>query len=143
MVLNPGQFNSYQWQDGSTQNIFTAKSPGLYSVLVSNNCGSGKDEILVKEKNCGIYFPSAFTPNNDGKNDVFKILGGTNLNSYRLTIYNRYGNKIFESNDYAKGWTGDINGKVQSTGVYIWQCEFRRPGTESLTKMNGTVTLIR
>ena len=77
--LYPGQFITYTWQDGSAQDHFTVTQPGLYSVIVSNSCGSGSDEITIKEGICDIYFPSAFTPNNDGKNDFFKILGAHNL----------------------------------------------------------------
>jgi len=108
--LYPGQFITYTWQDGSAQNHFTVTQPGLYSVVVSNSCGCGSDEIIIKEGICDIYFPSAFTPNNDGKNDLFKILGAQNLKDYHLAVYNRFGQKVFETNDYTKGWTGDVKG---------------------------------
>ena len=111
--LYPGQFITYTWQDGSAQNHFTVTQPGLYSVIVSDSCGSGSDEIIIKEGICDNYFPSAFTPNNDGKNDLFKILGAQNLKDYHLAVYNRYGQKVFETNDYTKGWTGIVNGQVQ------------------------------
>ena len=72
VLLYPGQFTNYSWQDGSTQSHITVKQSGLYSVTVMDNCGSARDEIMVTEANCDIYFPSAFTPNNDGKNDMLK-----------------------------------------------------------------------
>jgi gliding motility-associated-like protein len=141
--LYPGQFTTYTWQDGSAQNHFTVTQPGLYSVIVSNSCGSGSDEILIKEGICDSYFPSAFTPNNDGKNDLFKILGAQNLKDYHLAVYNRYGQKVFETNDYRKGWTGDVKGQLQNSGVYVWYCNFKKSSSPENIVMKGTVALIR
>jgi len=141
--LYPGQFTTYTWQDGSAQNHFTATQPGLYSVIVSNSCGSGRDEIIIKEGICDIYFPSAFTPNNDGKNDLFKILGAQNLKEYHLAVYNRYGQKVFETNDYTKGWTGNVKGQLQNIGVYVWYCNFKKSSSPENIVMKGTVALIR
>ena len=143
LVLYPGQYNKYLWQDGSTQSHLTINQPGLYAVIVSDKCGTAKDEIVITGGACNIYVPSAFTPNNDGKNDLFRIPGGNNLSDYYLVVFNRYGQKVFESYNPAKGWAGDLNGKPQNTGAYAWHCEFRKPGSTELVKMKGTVMLIR
>lgn len=141
LKLYPGQFTTYSWQDGSAQSHFTVKQPGLYSVVVTNNCGTARDEIIIKEGICDIYFPTAFTPNNDGKNDQFKILGAININNYHLLVYNRWGQKVFETNDAAKGWTGSFKGQLQETGVYVWRCNFKRSGIDRY--MKGIVVLLR
>jgi len=143
LVLNPGPFNSYLWQDGSTQNNLTVKQPGLYSVSVTNNCGTGGDEVLVNDGICDIRFPSAFTPNNDGKNDLFKVLGASNLTEYHLAVYNRWGQKVFETNDYSKGWAGKVKGQLQNTGVFVWHCELKKAGSSNKISMRGTVLLIK
>jgi gliding motility-associated-like protein len=143
LILTPGEFSSYLWQDGTTNNSITVMQPGIYFVVVSNNCGTRKDEILIKEGVCDIFFPSAFTPNNDGKNDFFKALGTHNLNDFYLVVYNRWGQKIFETNDYRKGWSGFVNGQLQNTGVFVWYCEFKRLDNINKTKMKGTVLLIK
>ena len=143
LTLSPGQFNSYLWWNGSTQTSVTIKQPGLYWVDVADNCGSARGEIVVTEKNCGIYFPTAFTPNNDGKNDMFKILGGNNIKDFRLIVYDRWGQKVFESFDYAKGWNGSFNGKLQASSTFVWYCEFKETGSPTINKLKGTVTLIR
>ena len=144
MVLYPGEFDNYQWQDGTIQNRMTITQPGLYSVVVTNTCGNAKDEIVVtKEGICDIYFSSAFTPNNDGINDLFKILGAHNLNYYHLLIYNRLGEKVFESRDYMKGWDGTFKRQLQRTGVYVWYCDFKKTNTPRNILMKGTVMLIR
>jgi len=141
--LYPGSFTTYQWQDGSTQKHFTVKHTGVYSVMVTDNCISAMDEIAIVETDCSIYFPSAFTPNNDGKNDLFKILNAYNLREYHLSVYNRWGQKVFDSQNYNRGWDGTFNGQLQASATFIWYCEFSRPGNASKTMMKGLVTLIK
>lgn len=143
LILYPGKFNTYLWQDGSTQSHFTATQPGLYSVVVTDNCSSARDEIILTQNTCLIYFPTSFTPNNDGINDVFRILDATNLNDYTLTIYNRWGQKIFETTDYTKGWDGSVNGQLAETGVYVWFCKFKKSNSSQNIEMKGTILLIR
>ncbi len=139
--LYPGQFLTYSWQNGSTEQSFTASKAGLYTVTVTTDCGEATDDIRITEKNCEIYFPNAFTPNNDGKNDVFNILNAYDLQDYRLVVFNRWGQKIFETGDYRKGWDGSIKGVIQDTGSFIWQCHFKKSGVEF--NMKGTVTIFR
>ena len=83
--------------------------PGTYWLGVTANGGCpGRDSVVVTPKTCltGFYMPSAFTPNHDGKNDLFKpVIGGVAL-QYKLTIYNRWGQVVFSSGDPAKGWDG-------------------------------------
>lgn len=141
LLLYPGAFASYVWQDGSTAAHFKVTKPGRYSVMVTNACGANSDEIAITEDDCTIYFPSAFTPNNDGKNDVFNILNAHGLQDYDLMIYNRWGQKIFESRDLAKGWNGLFNGQLQSTGVYVWSCRYKK--YNAIVNRKGTVVLIR
>ena len=143
LLLYPGKFTTYTWQDGSAHDHITVKKPGLYSVAVTDNCGSATDEIIIKEGICDIYFPTAFTPNNDGLNDLFKILRPNNLTEYHLSVYNRWGQKVFETFDYSKGWNGVYNGQLQSSQTFVWHCEFKRPVDAKRTMKKGIVTLIR
>jgi len=141
-VLTPGTFLSYLWQDNSTADNFIVTKPGIYSVAVSSNtCGSSEAEIEIFNKNCNEYFPSAFTPNGDGKNDYFRILNASNLTNYSLTIYNRWGEIVFQTNDYSKGWDGTVKGQPQSTAVFVYLCRYKKAGNAMLAK--GTITLIR
>jgi gliding motility-associated-like protein len=143
MVLFPGNFDSYAWQDGSTQSHYVVNKGGSYAVNVSNNCGSAQAQIAIVENKCGIYFPSAFTPNKDGKNDLFKILHPPDLSSYELSIFNRWGQKVFETRDYTKGWDGTVNGQVQDTGVFVWFCKYKKINSPLNGEISGTVLLIR
>jgi gliding motility-associated-like protein len=142
LMISPGQFDTYLWQDGSVKNNYVVKQGGLYSVRVTNVCGVANDEKYVREDPCEIYFPSAFTPNNDGLNDVFRMLNAYNkVTDFHLRIYNRWGQMIFESKDPAKGWTASSNNIPDGIGIYVWQCDFKRSGIHRY--MKGTVTLIR
>ncbi|MNR01460.1 hypothetical protein D3C85_1172650 [compost metagenome] len=88
-----------------------------------------------------VYIPNAFTPNNDGKNDVFLIYGNT-IASAKMSIYTQWGQLIFQSDNVANGWDGTFKGVNQPTGVYVYMVEVTfTDGTSTLKK--GTVTLIR
>ncbi len=143
MTLFPGNFDSYKWQDGSTQSRFTINKGGDYSVNVTNFCGSAIAQISVLENKCGIYFPTAFTPNKDGKNDLFKILHPPDFTSYDLSVFNRWGQKVFETKDYTKGWDGTVNGQLQDTGVFVWFCKYQKTNSALHGEVSGTVVLVR
>lgn len=144
LVVSPGRFDSYLWQDGSTGSTLTITKAGLYKVEVTNRCGTGMDDILITEQPCNIYFPSAFTPNSDGRNDAFKILSGPALfSAYRLTVFNRWGQKVFETTSPSVGWDGQYGGRPAEQGAYVWHCTFRKAGNTNTVTMKGTVTVIR
>lgn len=143
LILNPGNFNSYLWQDGSTKNTFTVKNAGLYSVTVGNKCTSARAVVQVNESSCELYFPTAFSPNKDGKNETFKVLGYSSFGQYSLEVYNRYGQKIFTTQKAAMGWNGKLKGNDVEQGVYIWKCSYRKNARAQQQFLQGTVQLIR
>jgi gliding motility-associated-like protein len=116
-----------------------------YTVTVTNAIGcSGIDSIKIKlyKVVAGIYVPNAFTPNNDGINDIFRpiLLGVKYLNYFQ--IYNRSGQLVFSFSKIHKEWDGTFNGKPLNAGVYVWVAEgvdFR--DLKILRK--GSVNLIR
>ncbi|MFT3703684.1 MAG: gliding motility-associated C-terminal domain-containing protein [Agriterribacter sp.] len=141
VVLNPGIFSSYTWQDGSTKSSFVVKDGGVYNVRVTNACGAATDEVVISKDACNVYFPSAFTPNGDNLNEYFKILNPFGITDYYLAVYNRWGEKVFETKNYNKGWDGKFKGKPVPIGSFAWFCTFKKTGAEKILK--GTVTLIR
>jgi gliding motility-associated-like protein len=116
-----------------------------YKVVVTRPEGCfGSDEIVVKlfKTQPDIFIPTAFTPNNDGKNDVLKPIpvGIARIDYFR--IYNRLGQLIYETKEYMKGWDGNINGTPQASGTYV----FAAQGVDYTGKIvfkKGTVVLIR
>ena len=90
------------------------------------------------------YVPTAFTPNGDGLNDKFLPRGSFHdIKAYRLEIYNRWGERVYETVDYVNGgWDGTINGREVPTGAYVYIVnytsadgqEYEEQGTVSLTR---------
>jgi gliding motility-associated-like protein len=138
-------YPSYTWSTGSATNLITIKKPGAYWLIVkdTNNC-KGTDTVLVNDKNClkGLYVPTAFTPNHDGKNDVLHALIFGNVKQFRFTIFNRWGQIIFETTNPAIGWDGTVAEKQEDTGVYLWTCNYQFAG-ENVVAEKGTVLLLR
>jgi gliding motility-associated-like protein len=90
----------------------------------------------------GVYVPTAFSPNKDAKNDVFRAQVFGPVNTFELRVYNRWGQVVFKTTDPAKGWDGTDAGKNQDTGVFVWTCRYAMAGEpEKIQK--GTVVLIR
>ena len=144
ITLNPRINNvSYLWQDGSSSPTYTVSRPGLYYLTATNNCGSKKDSVLITTGVCKLYIPSAFTPNRDGKNDVFKAYFGENVTSYNLQIFNRFGKLLFESTDKNQGWDGKYKGETQTQGSYIWIINYRLSDKPDKQLLKGSVLLIR
>jgi len=110
--------------------------------MVTDLCGSYSDEIVIRKlQACLLLMPNAFTPNNDGKNDLFRIPPGVPLILDNFSIYDRWGNKIFTTNDLRKGWDGTYKGTKLSTGVFVYTVSGKLNNEDKFLK--GTVLLIR
>jgi len=138
-------YNTYLWNTNLTSSIATISKSGLYwlDVTDNNNC-SGRDSIVVSQKDCmsGFYMSSAFTPNVDGKNDFLKPLLFGNLQRYEFWIYNRFGQIVFHTTDITNGWDGNILGIKQDTNTFVWVCSYALEG-DNLENKKGTALLIR
>ena len=117
--------------------------PGTYSVILiaSNSLGCsdsvGYDFVITST---GTAAPTGFTPNNDGQNDFFYIIGS--FTAYDLRVFNEWGNQIFISSDQSNKWDGKYKGKEQPAGTYIYIFNGKVIDGNEL-KMNGEVNLIR
>jgi gliding motility-associated-like protein len=146
LVLDASYPNStYEWQDGSTSPQYAVSTEGKYIVQVMNNCGVTIDSSLVAYENCAckFYVPSAFTPNNDGKNDVFMPKYQCLFSNYEMKVYNRYGQLVFVSSNPSNGWDGSFNSNRQPSGTYVWELSYIDNLTGKHMRKNGTVVLIR
>jgi len=88
-----------------------------------------------------LIIPNAFSPNGDGLNDVFEVKGHF-LANYRLLIYDRWGQILFDNNNQSRGWDGRLNGKEIPTGAYPYRITGQDTSGKEFTK-TGTVTLLR
>jgi gliding motility-associated-like protein len=134
--------DSLMWSDGSVGNMLTVKYGGEYMVTGINKCGTGSDTILVKQVFCDIWLPNAFTPNGDGANDVFKVLGNIGrLEGFGFRIFNRWGEQMFHTKDRYQGWEGLYNGGPALLGTYVYMLEYSVDGKPYMQK--GNFHLIR
>ncbi|MFN8288376.1 MAG: gliding motility-associated C-terminal domain-containing protein [Chitinophagales bacterium] len=142
-----GLQGGYDWQDGSTTQQYTVQQEGLYWLHAYNTCGSVTDSIQIAYVNCDcrIYMPNAFTPNSDGNNDIYKPEANCDLRFVELKIFNRWGEKVFESNSINIGWDGNYKGKPMPAAVYTYVLTYAGKDGRSLRTDNlkGTLTLIR
>ena len=114
---------TYLWNTGVTTPSIKVDSGGLYKVLVTR-CGiSQSAEVYVDYvgKSIELFVPNAFTPDNNTLNDEFLPKGKVKqLIDYQMSVYNKWGEKLFITNDITKGWDGKINGVISSSDVYVW-----------------------
>lgn len=127
ITLRPATDPSMQltWQDGSNGPTYNVTQPGIYSLTAVNSCGSSYDEVKFTPGTCTIYVPSAFTPDNNGRNDEFKVLGTDLISQFNMRIFNRYGQIIFETSDKNKGWDGKVKGSPSSAGGYVYVVRYK------------------
>lgn len=136
------------WNTNDTTLMINVTETGEYSVYASNLCGSDETSTFVSfdECSCDIWAPTAFTPDNDGVNDVFVPIIRCDAVSYQLNIYNRWGEVVFYSTNQGEIWTGCVhNGDYFSRdGVYAWEVSYSSQSDQLiLHQARGHVILIR
>lgn len=148
-LLDAGKgFKRYLWHPtGDTTQWIKVEKTGDYYVIVDdfNGCKGTAGTVVKRKCPQHIYFPNAFSPNGDGINDVFKAKG-QDIVSYSISVYNRWGEKVFEATDLSLGWDGKMNGKPAPLDVYFWQVSFSGFDTDKTYRkehQKGTVTLVQ
>lgn len=132
----------YLWQNASTQPSFTINTDGIYTLTTSNECGSYTDSVKITTGICNLNLPNAFTPNKDGLNDLFRVKYPFPVKQFNMAIFNRWGQKIFESADITRGWDGTYKGSAASMDTYTWMISLTDAEGKK-QQAHGTVTLIR
>jgi gliding motility-associated-like protein len=89
-----------------------------------------------------VFLPNAFTPNFDGKNDLFKVTVHGRIVKYYIAVFNRFGEMVFTSKDPLRSWDGFYKGRPAETGNYVWTCVYQLDG-ESQVDKKGQILLIR
>jgi gliding motility-associated-like protein len=115
----------------------------IYTLAANSavGCGSATSSVKIKVyKN--IYISNAFTPNDDGKNDKFRIIAADNYQQFKLLIFNKWGGLIYSTTDINNAWDGRFKGELQPTGPYVYYVEIHTASNKKISK-KGTIMLLR
>lgn len=129
------------------QYLFNNLTEGRYFFKIHDRYGCAVDSStvalqLIQTSECDtIYLPTAFTPNSDGKNDIFKAIAFGSPSHFRLSVYNRFGQEMFTTTDIHKGWDGKLKSFMQPLGAYVWKMTYQL-GNRPEKHLQGTVMLI-
>lgn len=149
--LNVTGGGTYQWTPASALSCSTCPNPiatptvtTIYTVAVtdSNHCTTFDTVTVEVEPECGkIFVPDAFSPNGDGQNDVLYVRNNC-IKTFDFIVFDRWGNKVFESTNPAIGWDGNYNGKPMNTGSYVYYVSVLTIDNKEISA-KGNVTLVR
>lgn len=145
-----GGTGTYSWSPtnglGSPTSATTTASPTVtttYTVTFTdaNGCTDSDTVTVQVIEAYGLFIPGAFSPNNDGSNDVLFVYGA-GIKTMVFVVYDRYGEVVFECHSVNEGWDGTLRGKPMNNGIFAWYCtiEYFDGRTETL---KGDVTLMR
>lgn len=150
VLLDAGPGDTYLWAPGgdTTQTVI-ANTIGNYGVIVTHANGCTRTGVALIEEVCQatLFFPGAFTPNNDGKNELYYATG-TNYEDYIIRIFNRWGQLVFETDipGEAGGWNGKYNNTDAQAGLYTYVVSYstrRAGGKKKIEKEQGYFILWR
>ena len=122
--LSVGEWSGYRWSTGATTQDILVGEPGQYWVEVQNGqCCWNADtvEVVLYE----LYMPNAFRPESTINNEFKPVVPFNAVQDYRLQIFDRWGQLIFESRDLGTGWTGEIKTQPAPLGVYAWRIDYQ------------------
>lgn len=114
-----------------------------YTLVITYNglCVTSSSMTILVENDLEIYIPNAFSPNGDGNNDEFRIYG-QGIKTVQLDIFNRWGEKIYETTSQFAGWDGTYKGILQNPGVFVYNVKITFLDNRQLSK-TGSISIIR
>lgn len=122
----------------------TANYTLCLTAINNSGCQNNVCEKIEVLNKLSFYIPNSFTPNSDGKNDLFgPVFSGMEPREYQLIIFNRWGQLIFEANDINTLWNGKFQGNEVPAGTYLWQIQYKEEGQVEIISIGGHVNLIR
>jgi gliding motility-associated-like protein len=139
---------SYTWQPTGSGNASIDLPHGTYSIFVTdaNGCSTVSDitlndplipcEVIIPH----IFIPNVFSPNGDGQNDVLYVRGD-GIEFFEFLVFNRWGQKVFETTNQLLGWNGTFHGKPLEPGVYVYMLKATMINGETIQK-SGDITIV-
>lgn len=150
MPVVSGDVVAWNWSPGTGLSNPSAAEPlaspvgtTAYQLYVETAAGCHTTASEWVEVYYPLQLPAAFTPNGDGRNDVFRVPPSVPVTIHYLAVYNRQGARVFYTTNAGKGWDGSFNGEAQPSGVYVWEIVFENPLTRKAEGRKGTVVLVR
>jgi gliding motility-associated-like protein len=145
-----GSAGSYVWTPSTALSSATILNPNAnpqvtttYTLKVTNSQGCiATDDVVINVVPYCVKPMEAFTPNGDGINDLWLITNGNCLVSAKAQVFNRYGAKVFESNDYKNTWNGTYEGKPLPDGTYYYVISYKLVNGR-LVYLKGNLTILR
>lgn len=116
-----------------------------YRCQVTDSNGEMVEGIITVKKEwryCSVFVPSAFSPNGDGLNDLFRVKIQDDISDFHMMVYDRWGHMVFESSDPTKGWDGYAGSMQSLAATYLWAITYL-DNKKQATKQQGTVVLVR
>ncbi len=138
----PGAYFGTQTNKGTVYGFITNGSVVTLKVTTEYGCTSQDSVIINTKPCCDVFFPDAFTPNGDGKNDYFRPITQGNQQIKLFTIVNRWGQVVYESVDARQGWDGRVNGQLQDMGTYMYMIRYVCANGRTYEK-KGELILVR
>jgi gliding motility-associated-like protein len=152
-----GSIVSYSWNFGDGAGSTAAVPSAIQYPLIQQNqnyivslavtdqagCIDTAYQEIQDIANCYIAVPSAFTPNGDGINDYLYPLNAYKAENLEFRVYNRWGNLVFQTEDWTIRWDGTVNGRQEPVGTYIWTLRYTNMETGQKVVQKGTSVLIR
>lgn len=139
--------STYAWQDGSGESTYLADHTGTYAVTVSQRGCTATSSVHVTTGHCSCWcvVPDAFSPNNDGLNDLCKptIQPECTITDYVFSVYNRWGNLVFKSQKPREGWDGTFNGVPQDPDVFMYLLHYNTGAEKIPVQKKGDITLVK
>ncbi len=135
--------SNIQWSTGETGDQIILEESGSYSVSIENACESQTENFTIAPEAELFEIPNAFTPDQDGINDIFRpVWGCDEIDNFDFKIFNRWGQIVYESSDPFGGWDGTFKGSPATSDVFIYSVSFQI-SNNSQVDVAGDVTLIR
>ncbi|MFT5157173.1 MAG: gliding motility-associated-like protein [Bacteroidia bacterium] len=134
------------WSDGSqtTYLDLLANVPFVW-VQVSNECGTARDTMVIGLKycDCRVWTPNAFLYQGKGINQQWNAVSNCdNPPNFKLELYNRWGQKVFETHDISQGWDGSYQSDLAEAGVYVWVISYDTPHHQNMQRFQNQGTLV-
>lgn len=134
---------SVLWEDGTFGIWKNGLEAGNYYLTISDSTGNDTSIVVVIDPQpCFLQGAPSFSPNGDGINDIWYVSNSGYYGEYLIQVYNRWGQKVFESTKEMEGWDGKWNGQAVPDGTYYYIAEFTDKyfGKQ---KKNGSITILR